>query len=166
MKQEEGEALQDFVKRFTIAALKMAFATLELLVSAMAKGLANKYINLNEIRKMKRLEIAKHEPKPYEKGQSVPFNQRSEQFMPLKVSQTEAPYVVQSNNLLRWPRRAASGPSNPPSNKFYKFHDEYGHTIDECTHLRNELERLVKLGYLKELVSLVILAWKALHISN
>ncbi|KAL0386049.1 UNVERIFIED_CONTAM: hypothetical protein Sradi_2999200 [Sesamum radiatum] len=36
--------------------------------------------------------------------------------------------------------------------KFYRFHNDYGHTTEECRHLKNKIERLIQNGYLQEYV--------------
>ncbi|PIN01328.1 hypothetical protein CDL12_26163 [Handroanthus impetiginosus] len=168
MKHEEEESLRDFVALFIAAALEVPSATPELLVNAMHKVLRDfdellsrvkKYINLKDAKKIKRLETTKQKDKgkeecnssPQERVFSVLFGQKYEQFT-LKVSQAKAVCAVQSNNLLGRPRRAASRPFRPHSDKFCKFHNKYGHTTDKCNYLKNELERLIKLGYLRELV--------------
>ncbi|KAL0386318.1 UNVERIFIED_CONTAM: hypothetical protein Sradi_3026100 [Sesamum radiatum] len=40
----------------------------------------------------------------------------------------------------------------PKSDKFCRFHNDYGHTTDECRHLKNKIERLIHNGYLQEYV--------------
>ncbi|KAL0427960.1 UNVERIFIED_CONTAM: hypothetical protein Slati_2970800 [Sesamum latifolium] len=42
------------------------------------------------------------------------------------------------------------GPQRPQSDKFSRFHNDYGHTTEECRHLKNEIERLIQNGYLQE----------------
>ncbi|KAL0381940.1 UNVERIFIED_CONTAM: hypothetical protein Slati_4608200 [Sesamum latifolium] len=38
------------------------------------------------------------------------------------------------------------------SDKFCRFHNDYGHSTEECRHLKNEIERLIQNGYLQEYV--------------
>ncbi|KAL0444629.1 UNVERIFIED_CONTAM: hypothetical protein Slati_2185600 [Sesamum latifolium] len=43
-------------------------------------------------------------------------------------------------------------PQRPKSDKFCRFHNDYGHATEECRHLKNEIERLIQNGYLQEYV--------------
>ncbi|KAL0444189.1 UNVERIFIED_CONTAM: hypothetical protein Slati_2141600 [Sesamum latifolium] len=40
----------------------------------------------------------------------------------------------------------------PKSDKFLHFPNDYGHTMEECRQLKNEIERLIQNGYLQEYV--------------
>ncbi|KAL0433515.1 UNVERIFIED_CONTAM: hypothetical protein Slati_2685800 [Sesamum latifolium] len=55
-------------------------------------------------------------------------------------------------NLLSRPRSYKDGPRQPKSDKFYRFHNDYGHTTEECRHLKSEIERLIQNRYLQEYV--------------
>ncbi|KAL0461246.1 UNVERIFIED_CONTAM: hypothetical protein Slati_0012200 [Sesamum latifolium] len=50
------------------------------------------------------------------------------------------------------PRSWKDTPQCPKSDKFCRFHNDYGHTTEECRHLKNEIERLIQNGYLQEYV--------------
>ncbi|KAL0286879.1 UNVERIFIED_CONTAM: hypothetical protein Sradi_7137600 [Sesamum radiatum] len=50
------------------------------------------------------------------------------------------------------PRSWRDTPQRPKSDKFCRFHSDYGHTTEECRHLKNEIERLIQNGYLQEYV--------------
>ncbi|KAL0409720.1 UNVERIFIED_CONTAM: hypothetical protein Sradi_1906400 [Sesamum radiatum] len=43
-------------------------------------------------------------------------------------------------------------PQRPKSDKFFHFHNDYDHTMEECRHIKNEIERLIQNGYLQEYV--------------
>ncbi|PIN21758.1 hypothetical protein CDL12_05545 [Handroanthus impetiginosus] len=45
------------------------------------------------------------------------------------------------------------GPTKPKSDKFCQFHNDYSYDTNEFTHLRNEIEKLIKKGYLREFVA-------------
>ncbi|GJX79375.1 hypothetical protein Tco_0327524 [Tanacetum coccineum] len=38
------------------------------------------------------------------------------------------------------------------NNKFYEFHREVGHNIDECMHLKRQIEELIKAGKLSHVI--------------
>ncbi|KAL8497322.1 hypothetical protein ACS0TY_020851 [Phlomoides rotata] len=44
------------------------------------------------------------------------------------------------------------GPQNPKSDKFYHFHNEYGHDTNNCYHLKDEIEMIIQFGHLKEFI--------------
>ncbi|KAL0449072.1 UNVERIFIED_CONTAM: hypothetical protein Slati_1463600 [Sesamum latifolium] len=72
---------------------------------------------------------------------------------PLTVPITQALMAVEGEGLLSRPRSYKDGPRQPKSDKFCRFHnDYYGHTTEECRHLKSEIERLIQNGYLQEYV--------------
>ncbi|KAL0386748.1 UNVERIFIED_CONTAM: hypothetical protein Slati_4546800 [Sesamum latifolium] len=60
--------------------------------------------------------------------------------------------AVEGKGLLSKPRSYKNGPRQPKSDKFCRFHNNYGHTIEECRHLKSEIERLIQNGYLQEYI--------------
>ncbi|KAL0361729.1 UNVERIFIED_CONTAM: hypothetical protein Sradi_3857400 [Sesamum radiatum] len=63
-------------------------------------------------------------------------------------------YCLEGKRLLSRPRSYKDGPRQPKSEKFCRFHNDYGHTTEECRHLKSEIERLIQNGYLQEYVCL------------
>ncbi|CAA0810386.1 Unknown protein, partial [Striga hermonthica] len=51
-----------------------------------------------------------------------------------------------------WPRSRFEGPTQPKSRRYCRFHKDYGHTTEDCRHLKDEIERLIRAGHLKEFV--------------
>ncbi|KAL0445547.1 UNVERIFIED_CONTAM: hypothetical protein Slati_1682600 [Sesamum latifolium] len=60
--------------------------------------------------------------------------------------------AIEGKGLLARRRSWKEGPQRPMSDKFCHFHNDYGHTTEECHHLKNEIERLIQNGYLQEYV--------------
>ncbi|KAL0433973.1 UNVERIFIED_CONTAM: putative enzymatic polyprotein [Sesamum latifolium] len=60
--------------------------------------------------------------------------------------------AVEEKGLLTCPRSWRDTPQRPKSDKFCCFHNDYGHTMEEGRHLKNEIERLIQNGYLQEYV--------------
>ncbi|KAL0408427.1 UNVERIFIED_CONTAM: hypothetical protein Sradi_1777100 [Sesamum radiatum] len=60
--------------------------------------------------------------------------------------------AVEGKGLLSRPRSYKDGPQRPKSNKFCRFHNDYGYTTEECRHLKSEIERLIQNSYLQEYV--------------
>ncbi|KAL0366878.1 UNVERIFIED_CONTAM: hypothetical protein Sradi_3577900 [Sesamum radiatum] len=60
--------------------------------------------------------------------------------------------AMEGRSLLSRPRSYKDGPRDPESEKFYRFHNDYGHTTEECRHLKSEIERIIQNDYLQEYV--------------
>ncbi|KAL0440523.1 UNVERIFIED_CONTAM: hypothetical protein Slati_2535300 [Sesamum latifolium] len=73
-------------------------------------------------------------------------------YTPLTIPITQALMAVEGKGLLSRPRLYKDGPRQPKSDKFCQFHNDYGHTTEECRHLKGEIERLIQNGYLQEYV--------------
>ncbi|KAL0373518.1 UNVERIFIED_CONTAM: hypothetical protein Sradi_3267500 [Sesamum radiatum] len=59
---------------------------------------------------------------------------------------------VEGKDLLSRPRSYKDGPRHPKLDKFCQFHNDYGHTTEECRHLKSKIDRLIQNGYLQEYV--------------
>ncbi|KAL0438929.1 UNVERIFIED_CONTAM: cytochrome [Sesamum latifolium] len=62
-------------------------------------------------------------------------------YTPLTVPITQALMAVEGRDLLSRRRSYKDGPRQPKSDKLCRFHNDYGHTIEECRHLKSEIER-------------------------
>ena len=51
-----------------------------------------------------------------------------------------------------WPNKIGGNPSRRNRNFYYTYHQDKGHTIEQCRVLNDHLEQLVKVGYLKEFI--------------
>ncbi|KAL0406282.1 UNVERIFIED_CONTAM: Enzymatic polyprotein [Sesamum latifolium] len=60
--------------------------------------------------------------------------------------------AVEEKGLITRPRSWRDTPQHPKSDKFCRFHNDYGHSTEEFRHLKNEIERLIQNGYLQEYV--------------
>ncbi|KAL0401764.1 UNVERIFIED_CONTAM: hypothetical protein Slati_4206300 [Sesamum latifolium] len=61
-------------------------------------------------------------------------------YTPLTVAITQALMAVAGKGLLSKPRSYKDGLRQPKLDKFCRFHNDYGHTIQECRHLMSEIE--------------------------
>ncbi|KAL0444498.1 UNVERIFIED_CONTAM: hypothetical protein Slati_2172500 [Sesamum latifolium] len=75
-------------------------------------------------------------------------------YTPLTVPITQALMAVEGKGLLSRPRSYKDEPRQPKLDKFCRFHNDYGHTTEECRHLKSEIERLIQNGYLQDHVCL------------
>ncbi|KAL0443541.1 UNVERIFIED_CONTAM: hypothetical protein Slati_2076800 [Sesamum latifolium] len=123
---------------------------------------AAKYINMEEaqaakkeIRGEKRKEIKEETPS---KKPRVDLRERKSHFQ--RVNAIHPPDGPHHTSLYGCRGKRADSATQvmerhaqrPKSDKFCRFHNDYGHSTEECRHLKNEIERLIQNGYLQEYV--------------
>ena len=59
---------------------------------------------------------------------------------------------VKNEPFFQWPSRMASDPSKRNQNLYCAYHQEPGHTTDDCRNLKNHLDRLIREGKLRHLL--------------
>ncbi|XP_050248622.1 uncharacterized protein LOC126695867 [Quercus robur] len=59
---------------------------------------------------------------------------------------------VKDEPFFQWPNRMAGDPSKCNQNLYYAYHQEPGHTTDNCRNLKNHLDRLAQEGKLRHLL--------------
>ncbi|XP_012834227.1 PREDICTED: uncharacterized protein LOC105955075 [Erythranthe guttata] len=70
---------------------------------------------------------------------------RYQSYQPLTAPLSNVLCAIEKRNDLRWPRFAREEPRRSPAlGTFCRFHNEYGHTTGECSHLKDEVERLIR----------------------
>lgn len=62
-------------------------------------------------------------------------------------------YYLEGKKFVQWLRKMASYPSIKDNSRYCAFHREVGHTIEKGRSLKNEVLKLIKIDYLKELMS-------------
>ncbi|CAA0825719.1 Unknown protein, partial [Striga hermonthica] len=90
---------------------------------------------------------------PRAEREGRPRGCRTAQYTPLSASRARILEVMEReirDNVVRWPQTRKDGPTKPKSNLYCRFHKDYGHNTDECRHLKNEIEILIKAGHLKD----------------
>ncbi|KAL2238355.1 UNVERIFIED_CONTAM: hypothetical protein Sindi_1027200 [Sesamum indicum] len=58
--------------------------------------------------------------------------------------------AIEGKGLLTLPKSWRESLQRPKLDKFCRFHNDYGHSTEQCRHLKNEIERLIQNGYLQE----------------
>ncbi|KAL0454820.1 UNVERIFIED_CONTAM: Pro-Pol polyprotein [Sesamum latifolium] len=163
VRQKKNEPLKEYLQRFNTAALEVPSATQEVKASAFSQRLldgdffkslakkpvskfdallarAAKYINMEDAQAAKKESRGEKRKEVKEEAHSKkPRNEFREK---------KATY--QRINTVHTP--LTEGHQRPQSDKFCHFHNNYGHTTEECRHLKNEIERLIQNGYLQEYV--------------
>ncbi|KAL0438686.1 UNVERIFIED_CONTAM: hypothetical protein Slati_2351600 [Sesamum latifolium] len=97
-------------------------------------------------------EAPSKKPRVDTRDRKPPFQRVNAMYTPLTVPITQAFMAVEEKGLITQPRAWRDTPQRPKSNKFCRFHNDYGHTTEECRHLKNEIERLIQNGYMQEYV--------------
>ena len=59
---------------------------------------------------------------------------------------------VKNEPFFQWPSRMASDPAKHNQNLYCEYHQELGHTTNDCKNLKNHLDRLVREGKLRHLL--------------
>ena len=59
---------------------------------------------------------------------------------------------VKNESFFQWPSRMAGDPAKRNQNLYCEYHQEPGHTTDDCRNLKNHLDRLVREGKLRQLL--------------
>ncbi|KAL0405953.1 UNVERIFIED_CONTAM: hypothetical protein Slati_3909200 [Sesamum latifolium] len=124
---------------------------------------AAKYINMEdaqaskregrgEKRKENKDENPSKKPKMDFKDKNPAWQRMNMVYTPLTIPITQALMAVEGKGLLSRPRSYKDGPRQPKSDKFCRFHKDYGHTTEECRHLKREIEQLIQNEYLQEYV--------------
>ncbi|KAL2228828.1 UNVERIFIED_CONTAM: hypothetical protein Sindi_1862500 [Sesamum indicum] len=181
--QREGETLRDFMQRFVDAVHEVPHVNQELLASIVQQNLqpgrfkesiagkppstmedlivrSQKYIRIEESNAMDRSFNNKRkgreeekEPKTKEERKHVPPVGFA-RYTPLNAPRGEILVVAERQGLInQWPKKMKDNPKRLKSDKYCRFHRDRGHTTEECHHLKNEIEKLIQRGYLKEYVN-------------
>ncbi|KAK4410121.1 hypothetical protein Sango_0085100 [Sesamum angolense] len=75
-------------------------------------------------------------------------------YTPLNASWEEILIVTEQQGLINQrPRKMKDNPKKLKSDKYCRFHQDRGHTTEECHHLNNEIEKLIQRGHLKQYVN-------------
>ena len=59
---------------------------------------------------------------------------------------------IKNGPFFKWPNKMAGNPTRRNSSLYYQYHQDQGHTTEECRNLWDHLEQLVQEGKLKELL--------------
>ncbi|KAI3461303.1 hypothetical protein Pfo_017966 [Paulownia fortunei] len=157
--QKEGEPLRDYVKRFVEGVHEVPHINHELLAGIMQQNLrqgrfkdsiagkppvtleellqrAEKYIRIEEA-----TGLTIH-GKRKQRDEDRPEGRKEERLL----------MVAEQHGLIQPPRPLKESSRRAKSDKYCRFHRDRGHTTEECFHLKQEIERLIRKGYLTEFV--------------
>ncbi|KAL0416567.1 UNVERIFIED_CONTAM: hypothetical protein Slati_3488600 [Sesamum latifolium] len=73
-------------------------------------------------------------------------------YTPLKVPRAEILTIAEQQAIVQWPRKMKENPKRLKSDRYCQFHKYRGHNTEDSYHLKNEMEKLIQRGYMKEYV--------------
>ncbi|KAL0395391.1 UNVERIFIED_CONTAM: hypothetical protein Slati_4505300 [Sesamum latifolium] len=120
-----------------------------------------KYMNLEDAwlvknnekdRKKENESVAPRRARGDSQGRFNPLDPKNDQYTPLITSPARILMAIDRLPALQWPKGAEEGPLLPKSKYFCRYHREYGHDTNHYRQLRQERERLIQAGYLKDYV--------------
>ena len=76
---------------------------------------------------------------------------RSQNYMPLNAPLDQVLMQIKDDHSLKWPEKMKGDPNKRNKNKYCRFHKDYGHDMDECYDLKQQIENL-KQGKLRHFV--------------
>ncbi|XP_012836532.1 PREDICTED: uncharacterized protein LOC105957150 [Erythranthe guttata] len=152
VRHREGEYLRSFIKRFISSTLEVPITSEEVLISALAQGLrvGDFFTSLSKKPPASFNALLKKAER-YMNAEEAVHNKFGDNKGGLEPG--EILLAIENNPKLKWPRTYAEAPRKSPTlGSFCRFHNDYGHTTNECQHLRDEIERLIRAKNLPEFV--------------
>ncbi|KAL0437768.1 UNVERIFIED_CONTAM: hypothetical protein Sradi_0484700 [Sesamum radiatum] len=124
--------------------------------------LAEKYIRIEEISDVRTVTPSKRRVEEEAHSRRPPKdNQRDCRCGPppditgytlLKAPRAEILVVDERQGIVQWPLQMREIPKRMKSDRYCLFHKDRGHSTEECLHLKDEIDKLIRRGYLKEYV--------------
>ncbi|KAL2236301.1 UNVERIFIED_CONTAM: hypothetical protein Sindi_0821800 [Sesamum indicum] len=165
IRQRDNETLKNFMGRFNNETLEVQDLRIDMMVSILIHGLKKAPFAFalardpptNDGEWLGAGRTRNHEPGKDSKQKSdrthdPPYQPKYHRYTPLNTTRTKALLTVEKSDMLKWPRHTRFTPAKKFSSKYCKFHHERGHDTDECYQLKDEIERLIRQRYFKELV--------------
>ncbi|KAK3007885.1 hypothetical protein RJ639_013715 [Escallonia herrerae] len=87
-------------------------------------------------------------PKHDERRPKDTFN-----LTPLNAKPSQILHEIKDNKALQWPDRMKSRPNKRNKDLWCHFHNDHGHTTDNCGSLKRAIEALIKRGQLRKFVA-------------
>ncbi|KAL0345044.1 UNVERIFIED_CONTAM: hypothetical protein Sradi_4335700 [Sesamum radiatum] len=123
---------------------------------------AEKYIRIEETSDVRAMTPSKRRAEE-ESRSKRPLNDRhrdrgrgpaldTTRYTPLNAPRAEILAVAERQGIVQWPLQMRENPKRMKSDKYCLFHKDRGHSTEECLHLKDEIEKLIRRGYLKEYV--------------
>ena len=69
---------------------------------------------------------------------------RNQQYTPLNVPLEQVLMQIKDDPSLKWSEKMKGAPNKCNMNKYFRFHRDHGHDIDECFDLKQQIENLIR----------------------
>ncbi|KAK2997598.1 hypothetical protein RJ639_025620 [Escallonia herrerae] len=76
-----------------------------------------------------------------------------ENLTPLNAKPSQILHEIKENKALQWPDKLKSRPNKRNKDLWCHFHNDHGHTTDNCESLKRAIEALIKRGQLRKFVA-------------
>ncbi|KAK3024559.1 hypothetical protein RJ639_043499 [Escallonia herrerae] len=76
-----------------------------------------------------------------------------ENLTPLNAKPSQILHEIKDNKALQWPDKLKSRPNKRNKDLWCQFHNDHGHTTDNCGSLKRAIEVLIKRGQLRKVCS-------------
>ncbi|CAA0839390.1 Unknown protein, partial [Striga hermonthica] len=77
---------------------------------------------------------------------------RFERYTPLRATKNEVLMYIRDKDYVKWPTKMRTPANKRSRDKYCRFHRDHGHDTEDCETLKNEIEDLIRRGYLKKFV--------------
>ncbi|XP_038680924.1 uncharacterized protein LOC119981854 [Tripterygium wilfordii] len=146
---EPRESLRSFLARFNRACLEIPYVQVEVAISALVRTIRD------EAYKQGRVEGRSDKRKDDQSSRKTDQGPvpRYSSYTPLNNSLHNILLEVSNRDILKWPMKMRAPVEKHTSDKYCLFHRDHGHDTEECRHLKDEIEGLIRRGYLKQFTS-------------
>ncbi|WVY94050.1 hypothetical protein V8G54_033138 [Vigna mungo] len=159
-KQEKGETLKAFMKRYTETARQVKNAhppkTMDELQERVAEFIRMEDMRISQRKRQQEADVCggrKDGKRPFDNNDKSGELPRTFKFDHFTVLNAPRAKVLEEalNVELRTLRRKPS-PRNADEMKSCHFHQNHGHTTEECVTLKNQIENLIQAGHLRKYI--------------
>ncbi|KAK3030972.1 hypothetical protein RJ639_034893 [Escallonia herrerae] len=161
--QEKNESLACFLRRFNAATLEIDNLDESVKYTAFLRGLrpTSKFafsVNKSPPGKPEQKKRSREVTPP--EGKSAKRSKRDERrpkdtfnLTPLNAKPSQILHEIKDNKALQWPDIMKSRPNKRNKDLWCHFHNDHGHTTDNCGSLKRAIEALIKRGQLRKFVA-------------
>ncbi|KAK3023914.1 hypothetical protein RJ639_043457 [Escallonia herrerae] len=146
--QEKNESLACFLGRFNAAMLEIDNLDESVKYTAFLRSLRPTSKFAFSVNKSPPEGRSAKRPKHDERRPKDTFN-----LTPLNARPSQIHHEIKDNKALQWPDRMKSRPNKRNKDLWCHFHNDHGHTTDNCGSLKRAIEALIKRGQLRRFVA-------------
>ncbi|GJY13129.1 reverse transcriptase domain-containing protein [Tanacetum coccineum] len=151
IKKREGESTEDFVRRFKIESRDVKGAP-EITTAFLRGEVAADYQEWKKTFPSWKQQDAGHKQNFKNGGFKNQQRPKKRQDIFALLTKTPKEILDLDKGKFKPPPPKTTPVGKRKANKFREFHGEVGHTIDECMHLKRQIEEMLKTGKLSHLI--------------